>query len=232
MKKITKVWAIWTSVEAIILFVGGLFLLIFGGDVNFQDAIGIIVAMFIILDGGLRLLSQFMEKDKTFSTIVSGVVELSFGIFICLQPHQIIDYINTFVAILLFVIASILAIDATIRVSTIKNKLFLTVIEYVTFVVLICGGVLIFIFNTQANQIILQTVGGLVIIGSLFEIGTVLYAIWVFNKNQREQAKEVKKEEKENEKKKEDKNVFDASIEENKNIKEIDSKDIKEIEKK
>jgi hypothetical protein len=230
MKKLSKIWAIWTSVEAVILLVGGIFLMVYGGDVNFQNAIGIIIAMFVILDGGLRILAQFMEKEKTFSTIVSGVIELALGIFICIEPDRIIGYISIYIAVLVFVIAALLFADAVIRLIRKAGKMPLSISEIILGLILAVGGVLIFYYQEEARQIILMTIGGLIIAGSLIEFGVVIHAVWVFNKNAREEEKVAKNEEKE--RKVHEKEAVNAKVVEKEEIKEIEATDVKEIENK
>ena len=235
MKKLTKVWAVWTSLEALILAIVGIFIIVFRENSGFQAVIGIILSMFIILDGSLRIVSQFLDTEKSFSTLASGVVQVALGVFIVVESGnlEILEYISKYIAYVLFTVSTIFIVDASIRLARKSGKTVLSVFEYIGSGFLIAAGVLVIIFigNVEFQSYILIGIGALLIIGAILEFGLVIKTIAAASKERRELEKKEKAEEKERAKK--EKEAVPATPDTPKEeTKQIDHKDVIEIEAK
>jgi uncharacterized membrane protein HdeD (DUF308 family) len=91
MKKMYKVWAIWQICEAVILLAAGVLTIIFSDDPDLYKWIFLAIGAFIILDGVLRVLMPFFNKDPGDNSLFTGIFEVTFGIVIVLRSAAITE---------------------------------------------------------------------------------------------------------------------------------------------
>lgn len=217
MKKMYRVWAIWQIVEALLLIAAGVLTIIFSSNPDLYRWIFIAVGSFIILDGVLRILIPFFNKDPKDNTLFIGVLELTFGIVMILQSETIIGLLMYFIGVLLFVIASVAIADGVLRIVRKKESLFFPVFEFIASLVFIAVGVIVFIAIKEAKlqNVVLIIVGVILILIAIFEIAVTIKGLVRRKRREKEKASEetapvkVKKEAKPARPKKEEKVVVE-----------------------
>src|SRR5574344_511567 len=117
MKKMYKVWAIWQICEAVILLAAGVLTIIFSDDPDLYKWIFLAIGAFIILDGVLRVLMPFFNKDPGDNSLFTGIFEVTFGIVIVLRSAAITEILMIFIATLLLVISPVAIADGIIRIK-------------------------------------------------------------------------------------------------------------------
>ncbi|MDD3099560.1 MAG: hypothetical protein PHW36_04450, partial [Bacilli bacterium] len=129
MKKMYKVWAIWQICEAVILLAAGVLTIIFSDDPDLYKWIFLAIGAFIILDGVLRVLMPFFNKDPGDNSLFTGIFEVTFGIVIVLRSAAITEILMIFIATLLLVISPVAIADGIIRIKKKQETLFFPVLE-------------------------------------------------------------------------------------------------------
>lgn len=131
MKKMYKVWAIWQICEAIILLAAGVLTIIFSDNPDLYQWIFIAIGSFIILDGTLRVIMPFFNKDPGDNSLFVGVFELTLGIVIIMRSQQIMEILMIFIAILMLVVAPIAITDGVLRIKRKQETLFFPILEFI-----------------------------------------------------------------------------------------------------
>lgn len=170
MKKMYKVWAIWQICEAVILLAAGVLTIIFSNDPDLDKWIFLAIGAFIILDGVLRVLMPFFNKDPGDNSLFTGIFEVTFGIVIVLHSATIIDIFMIFIATLLLVIAPVAIADGIIRIKKKQETLFFPVLEFIAALLFITIGVIILVSIQNAQNVVLIVIGAILAILAIVEI--------------------------------------------------------------
>lgn len=196
MKKMYKVWATWQIVEAIILIAVGALTIAFSNNEDLYRWIFIAIGSFVILDGILRILIPFFNKDPGDNTLFIGVLELSFGIVVILHSTEITKLLMHFIGVLFFVVATVATADGVLRIVRKKESLFFPVFEFIASLVFIAVGVIIFIAisNPKLQNVVLIIVGAILIIIAIFIIAFTVKSLVKRKKKAKEGVVPVKEE--------------------------------------
>lgn len=170
MKKMYKVWAIWQICEAVILLAAGILTIIFSNDEDLYKWIFLAIGAFIILDGVLRVLMPFFNKDPGDNSLFAGIFEVTFGIVIVLRSAAITEILMIFIATLLLVVAPVAIADGIIRIKRKQETLFFPVLEFIAALLFITIGVIILISIKNAQNIVLIVIGAILAILAIVEI--------------------------------------------------------------
>jgi uncharacterized membrane protein YfhO len=165
-----KVWAIWQICEAVILLAAGVLTIIFSDDPDLYKWIFLAIGAFIILDGVLRVLMPFFNKDPGDNSLFTGIFEVTFGIVIVLRSAAITEILMIFIATLLLVVAPIATADGIIRIKRKQETLFFPVLEFIAALLFITIGVIILISIQNAQNIVLIVIGAILAILAIVEI--------------------------------------------------------------
>ena len=202
MKKMYKVWAIWQICEAIILLAAGVLTIIFSDDQNLYQWIFIAIGSFIILDGVLRILMPFFNKDPGDNSLFTGIFELTFGIVIIARSLEITETLMIFIATLLLVIAPVAVADGIVRIKKHQETLFFPILEFITALLFTTVGIIILVSINNAENIVLIVIGVILVILAVVEIAfTIRTLLRVKNRDLAKKEKEEKKADKKTEKK-------------------------------
>ncbi|HPM07757.1 MAG TPA: hypothetical protein PLL60_03110 [Bacilli bacterium] len=170
MKKMYKVWAIWQICEAVILLAAGVLTIIFSDDPDLYKWIFLAIGAFIILDGVLRVLMPFFNKDPGDNSLFTGIFEVTFGIVIVLRSAAITEILMIFIATLLLVIAPVAIADGIIRIKKKQETLFFPVLEFIAALLFITIGVIILVSIQNAQNVVLIVIGAILAILAIVEI--------------------------------------------------------------
>ena len=197
MKKMYKVWAIWQICEAIILLAAGVLTIIFSDDDDLYKWIFIAIGSFIILDGVLRVLMPFFNKDPGDNSLFTGIFELTFGIVIVLRSQAITEILMIFIATLLLVVAPIAIADGVLRLKRKQETMFFPILEFIAALLFITVGVIILVSINNAQNVVLIVIGAILCILALVEIAfTVKTLVKVKERNKKEKDKAGQEEKK------------------------------------
>jgi len=197
MKKMYKVWAIWQICEAIILLAAGVLTIIFSNDADLYQWIFIAIGSFIILDGILRVLMPFFNKDPGDNSLFTGVFELAFGIVIIARSQEITETLMIFIAVILLVIVPIAVVDGVLKIRKKQETLFFPVLEFIAALLFLTIGIIILISIRNATNIVLIVIGAVLVVLAIVEIVFTLKTLAKAKKNAKaKQEKEVAKVEK------------------------------------
>jgi len=170
MKKMYKVWAIWQICEAVILLAAGVLTIIFSDDPDLYKWIFLAIGAFIILDGVLRVLMPFFNKDPGDNSLFTGIFEVTFGIVIVLRSAAITEILMIFIATLLLVIAPVAIADGIIRIKKKQETLFFPVLEFIAALLFVTIGVIILVSIQNAQNVVLIVIGAILAILAIVEI--------------------------------------------------------------
>ena len=170
MKKMYKVLAIWQICEAVILLAAGVLTIIFSDDPDLYKWIFLAIGAFIILDGVLRVLMPFFNKDPGDNSLFTGIFEVTFGIVIVLRSAAITEILMIFIATLLLVIAPVAIADGIIRIKKKQETLFFPVLEFIAALLFITIGVIILVSIQNAQNVVLIVIGAILAILAIVEI--------------------------------------------------------------
>ncbi len=165
-----KVWAIWQICEAVILLAAGVLTIIFSDDPDLYKWIFLAIGAFIILDGVLRVLMPFFNKDPGDNSLFTGIFEVTFGIVIVLRSAAITEILMIFIATLLLVIAPVAIADGIIRIKKKQETLFFPVLEFIAALLFITIGVIILVSIQNAQNVVLIVIGAILAILAIVEI--------------------------------------------------------------
>ena len=184
-----KVWAVWQIVEAIILLAAGVFTIIFSNDVNLYKWIFIAISAFVILDGILRIMMPFFNKDPRDNTMFIGIFELTLGIVILLKSQDIIQVMMLFIGIILLVLAPVAIADGVIRIARRRESLFFPVVEFVSSLIFIAVGTIILYSINNYMMIVLIVIGVILLILAIVEISLTIRMLSKIKKRERTEEK-------------------------------------------
>ena len=231
MEKGSPFYTGWNIVEAIILVVGGILAMVYSNNTDLQATILYIIGAFLIIDGALRILVNFLpvltiiEKTKlTFDLVIAGSFEVALGITtICDLAIEkgtadtIIKFVAMFVGIALLVFGAILIIYST---GLLTNKLIkmtkVAILGYILAACLIALGIVSIIYlkdETNFRQVVL-IIAGLVLV--LAGVGQVISTIFARKKYLLKQDIRKAKEELKS-------SIFEENADSNKNEETIDA---------
>ena len=165
-----KVWAIWQICEAVILLAAGVLTIIFSDDPDLYKWIFLAIGAFIILDGVLRVLMPFFNKDPGDNSLFTGIFEVTFGIVIVLRSAAITEILMIFIATLLLVISPVAIADGIIRIKKKQETLFFPVLEFIAALLFITIGVIILVSIQNAQNVVLIVIGAILAILAIVEI--------------------------------------------------------------
>ena len=165
-----KVWAIWQICEAVILLAAGVLTIIFSNDPDLDKWIFLAIGAFIILDGVLRVLMPFFNKDPGDNSLFTGIFEVTFGIVIVLRSAAITEILMIFIATLLLVISPVAIADGIIRIKKKQETLFFPVLEFIAALLFITIGVIILVSIQNAQNVVLIVIGAILAILAIVEI--------------------------------------------------------------
>lgn len=165
-----KVWAIWQICEAVILLAAGVLTIIFSNNPDLDKWIFLAIGAFIILDGVLRVLMPFFNKDPGDNSLFTGIFEVTFGIVIVLRSADITEILMIFIATLLLVISPVAIADGIIRIKKKQETLFFPVLEFIAALLFITIGVIILVSIQNAQNVVLIVIGAILAILAIVEI--------------------------------------------------------------
>ena len=165
-----KVWAIWQICEADILLAAGVLTIIFSDNPDLYKWIFLAIGAFIILDGVLRVLMPFFNKDPGDNSLFTGIFEVTFGIVIVLRSAAITEILMIFIATLLLVIAPVAIADGIIRIKKKQETLFFPVLEFIAALLFVTIGVIILVSIQNAQNVVLIVIGAILAILAIVEI--------------------------------------------------------------
>jgi hypothetical protein len=150
------IWTIWHYCEAILLIVLGVLAIIFNDNTDLKEIFLIIIGGFLILDGSLRVLMNFLplfsatdKKSLSFNFVVSGAFELAAGVTLILErstADTIALFLTYFISIMLIVAGAAFLLFAIGFIATRLYKLYMPILEIILSLALIAGGVVILIY--------------------------------------------------------------------------------------
>ena len=158
------------NMRAVILLAAGVLTIIFSDDPDLYKWIFLAIGAFIILDGVLRVLMPFFNKDPGDNSLFTGIFEVTFGIVIVLRSAAITEILMIFIATLLLVVAPIATADGIIRIKRKQETLFFPVLEFIAALLFITIGVIILISIQNAQNIVLIVIGAILAILAIVEI--------------------------------------------------------------
>jgi hypothetical protein len=182
-------WSIWHFAEAALFIVLGVLAIVFSDNSDLQSSFLIIVGAFIIADGALRILMNFMplfgikdKKDLSFNFAISGSVELAVGITLIVEngvANTIATFLSYFIAIIALVGAAALIAFAIGFIVTKLYKLYMPILEIVLGLALAAIGIFILIKMDPNNgaafyRVVLIIIGVIIILsGIMMLVGTI-----------------------------------------------------------
>lgn len=210
MKKMYKVWAIWQICEAIILMAAGVLTIIFSDNPDLYRWIFIAIGSFIVLDGTLRVLMPFFNKDPEDNSLFTGIFELTFGIVIVINSADITTILMNFIGVLLLVLAPVAIADGVLRIKKKQEKLFFPILEFVAAAIFIAVGVIVMI---RIENVVLIVIGAILVVLAIVEVAFTIRALLrIKNRDKVEKEKVEVKAKKKSDKKEVDKvEVVDAA---------------------
>ena len=183
MKTLLSRWAWVRIVEGVLLMIVGLLTGILGGikPNELSTALGIVIAVFLFIDGGLTLFANIVDTKKIFSLdAILGAVFIALGVILCMP-----EGINSIKAILaIFVAVLLLAAGANYLIKaiySIKSKQiaggWITLFFIVSLVSLTLGVLCLIYREQQTLNVIYIVLGTTITIAGLFDIIVAVRAI-------------------------------------------------------
>jgi hypothetical protein len=197
------IWTIWHYCEAILLIVLGVLAIVFNDNTDLKEAFLIIIGGFLILDGSLRILMNFLplfgaedKKSLSFNFVVSGAFELAAGITLILErsaADAIALFLTYFISIILIVAGVSFLLFAIGFIATKLYHLYMPILEIILGLALIAGGVVILVYmkpnDSQTSEIFYRVVlilSGVIVTGvGLAEAVSTTSALIVENRRKK-----------------------------------------------
>ena len=186
MTKTTLINTIWICIEAVLLATLGILTIVYAKDTNAWNVIGYITGILILIDGVLRLGLFILTRSINVSKagLYRGVIEVTFGVFILIQPEIVVSYFTLYIAISLVVIGLVFFVETIINnIRTSEDKWSL-IMSYVLSAFVIGLGISALIYypydlskadGTNTISILLIAIGILFILTSIgVVIGTII----------------------------------------------------------
>lgn len=239
-------WTVWNIIEALLIFTGGILCLVYCDNKDLQQTILFIVGGFVIFDGVLRIIINFLpvltlveKAAMTYDLVISGSVELAIGItLVCDVAIEssafdvLIKFISMFIGIALIVFGAVILFYsiALLTNRVIKMKT-VSIIGLLVSALLITLGILTIVKLNDADKFAMFALiiaGIVLIVTGISQVVTAIFQRKKYllkkeikenideAKNQFEQAASSKAETDEHKEEQQDDNVLDAHIEETK----------------
>lgn len=174
-------WVVWNYVEAALMLVAGILAIAFSDNKELQDTILLIVGCFLIVDGFLKILMNFLpilsatdKKKLSYDFVIGGAIELALGVTLVTMPGTAVSYIvsflSTFVAIILIVAGAVFLAYA---IAFIIDKLFglvMPIVEIILGLGLVALGVVVLVYMSNEEvffRIVLIITGAIMSIAGL-----------------------------------------------------------------
>ena len=174
-------WVVWNYVEAALMLVAGILAIIFSDNKELQDTILLIVGCFLIVDGFLKVLMNFLpilsatdKKKLNYDFVIGGAIELALGVTLVTMPgtaaSYIVSFLSTFIAIVLIVAGGVFLAYA---VAFIIDKLFglvMPIIEIILGLGLVALGVVVLVYMNNEEvffRVVLIITGAIMAIAGL-----------------------------------------------------------------
>jgi len=177
LKKGGLIWTIWNATEATVLIVVGILAIVFSNNQDFQKTILAIIGSFLIVDGSLKILANFLpivtnnklEADAkakaraamAYDLVIGGAFELALGITL-ISIYASSDYstimptltslISTFIAIICLVAGGALALFAIAFLIAKLYKVYMPIFELIFATALIALGIVILVYMGNSEQ--------------------------------------------------------------------------------
>lgn len=147
-------WAVFQIIEAALLIVIGLLTAVFAGRKDFQYALGIITGTMMIVDATTRIVIEFVQTpvNEIRMNIITWILELAFGIFVCIIARDVIGYLCLIIALMMTVIGAIILLITILK--TVKKDtpgLWLST-GYVAAMLLIALGITALCFHPSVRK--------------------------------------------------------------------------------
>jgi hypothetical protein len=171
------IWTIWNATEAAVLIVVGILAIVFSNNQDFQKTILAIVGSLLIVDGGLKILANFLpilattrieaeakakaKAAMAYDLVIGGAFELALGITLIAiytsatyanSMNVLVSLISTFIAIVCLVAGASLALFAVAFLVAKLYKVYMPILEIIFAAALIALGVVILVFVGDANS--------------------------------------------------------------------------------
>ena len=181
VQKLVLIKTIWSFVEAALLIALGIVVLVNFNNETGKNLIGTVAGILIIVDGALRLALYFLDvaSQEQKTGLVAGVGELSIGIFLCVRPDILVNFLTLVMVLLVLVIGAVVIADTIakhVRMKIIPVPMSMLILGYTIGTILLAMGIvgLVFYFGEYSGDvenILLIIIGILLIVGGVFEIG-------------------------------------------------------------
>jgi len=175
-----NLWVVLRVLESILLIVTGVLAIIYSNQPQLQKVIFIMIGVFLIFDGGLRIMKYFMNPlAPQRKTVITSVFELTIGVLFCLKAGVLVgllsDFLTLFIGILLIVIAGVFLLMGSVEASKKSNKNMMTiVVNFIVGGLLLAGGIIILI---QGVHLVTATI---IVSGVLFVLAGVAELVYTF----------------------------------------------------
>jgi uncharacterized membrane protein HdeD (DUF308 family) len=188
-------WSVWNFLEATLFVVGGILAIVFCKNTDLQSTILIIVGAFLIADGVLKTLANFLPifgiEDKaalTHDLVVAGAMEIALGITaICdiakdaSVADAITGFISMFIGIVLLVVGTIaIAYSLAILLNKYLGMTGVSILGMIFGALMIALGVVVIVKMSDAatfNMVVLIIAGIALIFAGIVAFATTVDGI-------------------------------------------------------
>lgn len=185
MNKFNKFWGIWNFVEAALLLTAGILCTVFAvmneniSASELPSYIAYLVGGFIILDGGLRIITSLVkgEQSTESSIMLIGGFEITFGIVLMLFNEIFISFIVKFIAIFLIVVGALFIAFSVFAIVKRKVKMFVPIMEVLFGAVLSGVGIAILVLFIKDENSNTSMKIGLICVGCVLLIAGLVQAL-------------------------------------------------------
>lgn len=194
------IWTIWHYIMAILLVTLGVLAIIYSDRADVQKQFLVVVGGFIIFDGSLRILMNFLpaltahdKRALSFNFAVSGSFELAAGITLIMMQNEaagiIAKSLSLFFAILCITIGATLLLFAIAFIVSKLYKLYLPILEILLAGCFIALGVVVIVYMKQQDfyRVVLILTGIAVILAGTGELIGTTVSLMHHNKEVRSQ---------------------------------------------
>ncbi len=170
-------------IEALLLITTGVFAIIYSGDTSLQSVLVILIGVFLIFDGCIKIFGYYMNPVAVQrKNLVTSIFELTIGIVFCIRAAALVGLINEiitwFIGIFLIVVAILFLISGFMEFKRIKKNNGMIITEYVIGALFLAAGILMFVFQGGSNFIAFT----IIVSGVLFIITGIAQLVLLFSK--------------------------------------------------
>lgn len=196
-------WTVWHYCEAILLVVLGVLAIVFNDNQDLKQAFLIIIGSFLIADGALRVLMNFLplfgaedKKGLSFNFVISGAFELAAGITLILEramADAIASFLIYFISIILIVAGFAFVLFAIGFIVTKLYHLYMPILELILGLALMAAGIVILVYmkpnDPSTSEIFYRValiISGVIVTGiGIMEIVSTTGAVLVENRKKK-----------------------------------------------